>query len=737
MINRETLIEELSPFSDIGETTPKITEKDGKFTIRMARDGRPLKVILDTATGKTQTTFGATPTRNHASFAAMLASEVFANLKRWADIQREFLKQSVVAPKKLIPINGKCDQGKKILEIDQADALIGQTERPPNATEILLIDGPAGIGKTNLIEQLALMRAERYKTSPCAVILHVKSRGRVLSNIQDLMAFSLQTLRSNITYDQIPILARYGLVIIAIDGFDELGDPNGYELAWAQLGELVSYVRGAGTIILSGRDTFVGRARLIKDVHAIRDQIDVVTALTLDVPTANQAKEWLKGHQWTDATFKLPAISVLIEDDSFALRPVFLRLLGENIKPKLIRDKNENYLTAMLVTHMIEREAKLFGKAVDSKLSPEQLHSYVLNFLYEAARDMADSQTESLDENTLSWIAETALGDGYPDEIVGLIKNRSNVIAFLVPDERPGYRKFINSQLMNFFLAHVTIDAIGRGDVPKFVRRNLIGSEFLSVFIDVVAEEMTTSPSKITQFLLSATRFAQLHTYVDRGIRNVGALLFSALPYFPSDQSNLISGYQVDEAVLRGTSVAVQINEVMINQVDCRGADLTALSFSESNIINVIGDDSSRFSSSFPLPKFITDGSGRQLSDPVEIMKWLDVRGRNAEETSAGSIVPHVLQKHPIYKLLGRVCRLRQYWLRAEDDVVGMKIFQDENWAILLPVLRKYGFLREESRQASGRPSAFVHVKQRERILSESKNDADLASFFKELAAQV
>ncbi len=736
-MNREKLIEELSPFSDIGEPAPKVVEKEGKFTLRMIRDARPLRVIMDSQTGKVQTTWGTAASRNHASVSAMLASDIFANLKRWADAQHELLKRDLVSQKKLIPINGITHDLHPIRTVDDADMLLGTSSRAENATEILLIDGPAGIGKTNLIEQLALLRAAGYKASPRPLILHVKSRGRVLSNIQDLMAFSLQTIRSNITYDQIPILVRYGLIVVAIDGFDELGDPNGYELAWGQLGELVNFIRGEGTIILSGRDTFMGRSRLIKDVHAIKKDIDIVTGLTLDVPTPNQARAWLKGHQWTDQNFELASISVLFEEGSFALRPVFLKLLAENIKPKQLREKPENYLTSMLVRHMVEREAKLFGRAVESQLDKNAIEKFVFEFMCEAARDMADSQTESLDANSLAWIAETALGDGYAAEIVGLIKNRAGVIAFLIPDERQGYKKFINSQLMNFFLSCVTINALRNGDVPKYLRRNLLGSEFLSTFIDVAAEEASTADSKLPEFWDNAVRFSQRHTYVDRGVRNIGALLFSTLPYLPADGMNIISDFQIDEVVMRGTSLPAKITDVMISQADFREADLSALNFEAVNIVSLIGDDASRFPSSFPSPKFITDSSGRQISDNLDIESWLDARGRKQDESIAQGLATVALRKHPIYKLLGRVLRGRQYWLRAEDDLLGTKIFQDPNWGTLKDVLNDHGFLREEIRQASGRPSAFVHIRQRERILSENREDEDLVKFFKDLGTKI
>ena len=86
---------------------------------------------------------------------------------------------------------------------------------------------------------MALKRSFEYKQRRDPLILHVQSRGKVLSNLQDLMAFSLQTLRLRITYDQAPILVRHGLITLAVDGFDELGDPSGYELAWAQVNDLI------------------------------------------------------------------------------------------------------------------------------------------------------------------------------------------------------------------------------------------------------------------------------------------------------------------------------------------------------------------------------------------------------------------------------------------------------------------------------------------------------------------
>ncbi|MEW5770951.1 MAG: hypothetical protein AB1831_11390 [Pseudomonadota bacterium] len=735
-MDREQLLADFSPFADIGENAPKISERNGKFTVSFTRDGRELKLLIDPISGAVQSTAGKGTTKQHTSIAALLSSDLFANLRRWAEIQRELLAGEI-EPRRMIPINAKTHSDDLIQSIKEVSKLLGSGARPVDATEILLIDGPAGIGKTNLISQLALERAISYKATPTALVLHIKSRGRVLSNLDDLMAFSLQTIRSTVTYDQIPVLVRHGLIVAAIDGFDELGDPNGYDTAWAQLSDLIASIRGKGTLILAGRDTFISRARLLKDVSSLREDVDVVHGLTLLLPSPQQAKEWLRTHNWTDANFLIPSVAVLLEDDSFALRPVFLKLLADRIKPKDIKAEHERFLTPFLLKNIISREATLFGKAVQAVIKRAQIEEFVTNFMLETAREMADMQAEALDGATLSWIAEAALGDGYPSDIVGLIKNRAAVIALLKNDERPGYKAFVHTHIQNYYLARVAIEAISHGDIPKFIRRNILGAEFLSTFIDVVSE-YSSSPSSLTSgFLGRAQNLAQTYPHLDRGARNIGALLLAASQIVRAEDEAYFAGFQVDDAVIRGTAGPVTINEVIINQLDCRQADLSSLVFNDSNITSLIADDASRFSTSIPAPKVLITESGLQVTDPDKIAQWLDERGRSTKPTT-NAVVPDSVKTHHIYALLGRVCRMNRYWLReGDDDVYAERILKDAYWPVLSRVLDENGFLRIETRPASGSSSRFYHIRHAQRLLSERNSDTEVVKFFTELAAAI
>ena len=296
--------------------------------------------------------------------------------------------------------------------------LVAQKRAHEHSVQVMLIDGPAGIGKTRFIEFLAWARANRFLTMQDPLILHVQSRGRVLTYLQDLIAFSLQRLRLTVTFDQIPVLVRHGLVILAIDGFDELADPNGYELAWSQVSELVDQVRGDGTLILAGRETFVGHERIRRSIQALK-QHDEVRALTLQAPSPVIAKQWLQASR----SGILESVEALFEPGSLALRPFFLARLADLPPTVQLGRPQAGVLLASLVDSMIEREAGKFGDAVDTIMNEQQRRDYVRHFLREVARFMADDQTEAIDELMLSWLAEMVAPDELDTETLALLKN--------------------------------------------------------------------------------------------------------------------------------------------------------------------------------------------------------------------------------------------------------------------------------------------------------------------------
>ena len=744
----ERFLDELALFADLGADPPRLTRDGDRFAIRLWRGGEEVELLFGDAAGRiverTIGTLDSGERRTHASYAALLASEKFGNLRRWADAQKAFLESRLKSLDRNL-VNGVFSEDGAPAGLEAVDdALATPERRDAQSVQVLLIDGPAGIGKTKFIEHLALSRAANFKKTGRPLILHVQSRGRVLTFLQDLIAFSLQTLRLGVTYDQAPVLARHGLVAIAIDGFDELGDPNGYDLAWGQVNELVNQVRGGGTLVLAGRETFIGRERLLREVSSLSEARDAVRALSLQPPSPAAAKEWLERHDWSRED--LDRRAELFEDGSYALRPFFLAQLADGETAAAVRNAVTGSPLPSLVDLMTRREASKFGERVENVMSDDERRAFVRAFLREVARNMADDQTEALDDSMISWLVEIAAPDGMSAEVTALLRNRAAVTAFLTLDDRPGHRRFAHSQLLNHFLGEETVDRIGQRELPRYVRRNILGADFLSVFGDLTAHVADSNPEHVRNCFDAASEFARNYLWTDhRGARNLGGLLVAMLPAVADAENLQLEDLHMDEALLQGIAPPARLVRVVMNQFDVRGSDLRKLCFEDAEIVTLIGDRSTRIPASIPVPSIIRnegDGGDRFIRDPEPIGRWLDSHGRRPVdddgETGHAAPVPAALHDHDLVRLLERACRSRAYWIpeRREGDDRGNRFVDEDEWPELLALLKEHDLVRVERKASSGRVSNFLHIVNRRGLLQGLWNESEdpkVRAFYREL----
>lgn len=400
----DAIAADIAVFADIGTEPPTVERVGGDPVVRFVRYGEVTELLVR-QNGSIIETFEE-QTLKHANFKALLASDRFGNLRDWASKQQAYIDGELDAAGSLIELRGLLNGSASGIDVNEVDGLLATTQRD-DSTRVLLIDGPAGIGKTQFIIGLASIRARRYLTDRRPLILHVQSRGRTLSYLYDLIAFSLQRLRLDVTFDQVPILAKHGLITVTIDGFDELADPDGYDLAWSQVNDLIRLLRGAGSLILAGRETFIGRERILKDIASLRDGIDEVHVLTLQPPTKSAALRWLEDQGWS--TEQLDGIEEFLEPSSLALRPFFLKTLSDKEVARKVAETSSTSILSILMDAMVDRETDKFGEAVERDLSKSERGAFLRSYVGEAARDMAENGSSSISDATLSWLVEVAL----------------------------------------------------------------------------------------------------------------------------------------------------------------------------------------------------------------------------------------------------------------------------------------------------------------------------------------
>lgn len=360
-------------------------------------------------------------------------------------------------------------------------------------------------------------------------------------------------------------------------------------------------------------------------------------------------------------------------------------------------------LLTILIDALIEREKEKFGSDFERLVSRDALGAYVRDVCEEVARDMADNQAESLPVDNVRWISEMCLPDGLDESTKKALVNRSEQLPFLTPDQQRHSVKFWHRQFFVYFLAANATRALAKEEVPKYLRRNLLGSEFLEGFPKAflaqgrVVAEMARDVA--LELLPSLNR-------MDRSSGNVAAITMEMLCVYPPRRDALIQHVVIDEVYLLGDVPAIKMDGVTISTLHANQGDLRAMSFRENcHIVALHMDALTRLPADFPIPVWIETAS-------ETIRNADDVRNR------VRGPIPRVDSDEIEFpfdpELLERIRRYRQFWLRNDvenTEPAGRKILEHPDWSGALSWLEAKGLARIEARKASGRPSVFVHFR--------------------------
>lgn len=739
IFSKDQVSEELSRFADPGAGGLVISEEGAVIRFQLKRNGQSVEISISDV-NKPVVLHCDGRRMQFADYKSLLASEWFGNLKSWASRQLDVLESREQPIGSLIePVGELRPSGERVDSFDSVFHSLKQLEDAGPAVCVFLIDGPAGVGKTNLIEQVARKAASDFNLAGSRLVLHVSSRGKVLSNIEDLMAYSLQSLRLQVTFDQVPVLVRHGLVTLAIDGFDELGDPEGYNHAWGQLNDLIEYVKGRGSLILAGRETFIGRDRLLKSVKGLSTGSEVVELYLEETPRA-AAESWLRKQGLGEQSIALLSDGGLLDRGSFALRPFFLAYLAKIIESEVDLDGEvlrQGDILPLVVNGMVDREVRRFDGDISSALGGDEgVRAYLRRLLSEVAREMAGDESESISESMLTWIVDLAVPSGLDAKVVGTLKARVAAVAFLALDDRPGYRRFAHSQFFGYFLSSSVLDSLAEGDVPKWLRRGVVGPDFLSAFVPFLRSALVDAPEVVAKFMSQLTAVSGRVEASAEGVqvkRNVGALRFSTLCVSSAESPVEVSAEEIQHGFAGTGTFFARVKVRYFGALDVRSADFSAVEFLGGGVGTLIVDRGSRIGPNFPsvlsVRSYGADGRAEELFDPLDVSNIVlaigprDESSGDAEESSA-------------LKLLDKLCRSRRYWFRPENDDLFGPFESLEGWAELRAALNAADMIRiDDQRQVSGTKSEWIHIKNTRGILLRDMSDRKVANLLVALGA--
>lgn len=688
---------------------------DGGWTATFVRKGEEVAVRRD-ADGAISTLRGPGQPR-YRHLKGLLVSEAFANLGRLASAQLHVTRKLAEATGELkepLPNAGRIECGGDTAELT-FERVCDRLESPRTGLRVFVVNGAAGVGKSHLIERIVRRRAAPASNrSGAPLLLHVESRGKVLTSLSDRIAGTLSSLRAGFVEEELKPLVRRGAVQVAIDGFDELSDSRGYARAWGALRDFIRDLGGRGTCVLAGRDTML-------DVDTVRKGLgntvsgNSITLLHVEHPLADAVRVWLsKRDQWGGHDEVLERVERQVNEIEYLGRPFFVSQIAD-LGPDLFQQAQGDPV-AELMKRMIEREGpKLTPEA--SGIDPERASRLYRQVLSETALMMMDDETDAIDMEMVGLVVEDVYTDHADAETVKALAQRPGALALLEETRGDrGKRSFPHETVRSYFFAHGVFDQFPEHGAPTGLRRVPLGADDFRIFNRVARRRTADEQGRLRERLLAGLREASSSDYLRA---NIGGLLLALAPLADEGEP---AADRLDLAYLGLSDVwmadplgAQQVSMVHchIHRLDVRGADLRGVRFSNVFVDELIGDPFVRFGESAPKIEWVMSyersGEPRRIDASSGIEEWI-------ERQSACPAPPGPDDPDKKWHLLEKFARIsmRQYAIRGgkgNDDPAARRILGSPHWDDLEKLLKRHDRLEvDDKADAAGPRSKWYHL---------------------------
>ncbi|MEA9562719.1 MULTISPECIES: NACHT domain-containing protein [unclassified Xanthomonas] len=364
--------------------------------------------------------------------------ETYANEREQEEISRlGFPKSTGVRGPTLIRERKDFGVSDNEKEFDLVARIDDSCQNVKPSTSAFFLIGQAGLGKTELMVNAAIERAraiEKKPSSPLPLYLFISSSGRTLSSLEDAVNSAL-TITKVLSSHSAKALCRNGLLVLLVDGFDELLGSSGYENALGSLEPWFNELRGRGVLVASARSSYYltqYRKSLALATHLNVDH----TLLELQAWTKADSKKYLTAMGADESVLRSvkerewPVLSVPFFAKAFA---AWLELQSDSAQaiPSVYEIVIEQYL---------EREAlKLRDPNAGELLSSDELRE----LFSDIAEIMQSTTSREIEQSDLVACAEAVVGTDALDRArPGLTRRLSSLCGLGVAFDASGHSQF-------------------------------------------------------------------------------------------------------------------------------------------------------------------------------------------------------------------------------------------------------------------------------------------------------
>ena len=749
---------DLASFVDPGTTLDVTDESARSFRAAWTMRGQGRDAVFSVSPGRgVSVNFGG----RNLSYSQFITGPDMANLR---DVATMIFRASM--PRLFVATRARSEAGEDALPA--VDLLMRLLDRATeDATRVLMVTGDAGAGKTRVLQELVRRRAEDYLHGKTAkLLLYVNAQGRALARQNEALATELQDLRVDLTYHSVAVLARRGVLVPVIDGFDELLGVSGYDDAFSSLAGFLEQLDGEGQLLVSARSVyyeseFLARSGNVSNLGGLKYVYSAVRVLEWsDDDRAEYLKKWTAQKELSDAASEGLAERVrgaVGRHASMLSKPLFFARTVERLWENPEFTAGDDLLQGLVDEYLArERREKLLGRWSEALLTENQFE----RLMQELAQEMWNQETRELDYRSVQEVAEYFIGsENMSEGTKQVIVERMPALAFLNRAGGVAPRAgiaFEHELFFSYFLAKSVASEIK--SEGKDLRMILSRSAMPEDLAERVAGELLdagehSGVDRLRVLLARLSEAGVSEWYRKTQVReNAGLVTLALLRAYADLEGNedTIADCVVRSVVwpgshLRGVTLRrCSLDDVIVRRTDLTGTRFLRCDMSETVFLEPrVAPGSTRLelrgiASAHVLGVRVPDDdSTRVMYDPEAVAKTLRECGA---PLPPAPLQPGTRVAQDYVVLIDELLRA---YSRANPVCKGDPylrfVFEDPDWGLIERLLVEHGLITRETRATSGNSKEFLRRRFRpEQVMAglTGRTDADpqVRSFWEALA---
>lgn len=665
-------------------------------------------------------------------------------------------------------VNGPADLDSAISSSQKGKALelLDSLCRSPAfaTTRVVFVTADAGFGKTALLREYQRTIAEKFLEGESEYLFwHVDLQGRQLVRLSEALMGDLGDLRVVGLYmASIVTLVRHGLLVLAIDGFDELAAEQGTTEALGALAHLLERLSGGGTVVAASRRSFFNADDYIEGAHLLGSKISPRCEF-----------DHLRLLDWSpvEAVELLDGMGI-VEPDSTYVR--LRQALGQAADPvletpfllsetaKALRDLSltpEAWIEGLggdaggmagMVDAFLQRE--VFEKWKTQEGAPLLSLQQHRQLLAAIAEEMWMSQIERLDLQTIQILAEILF-----DQWELRHESRSSLMemlrmhVFLIPAYEAGdeSRMFPHPEYLRFFEATALYDHLSaavRSQNTRPLARFLSAAQLPDAVARHTSRLVRAHGISAEEAIATLSRVAEIAWKPSNLQVSMGTLIPQLLSGSKHETCTIDINAVYPRMALEGTQLHdVTFRSGQFVRCSISGVVWKSVTFNRCQLIEPVIEDSSLENVRFidcTLAGVVVREGGEETIEyaPVRVLSLLRKVGIRVETLTP---TPSVRDEAPSVDSPGRralmkILRIYRRTTGLSEGIIQLKFGRDHTFITqsVLPLMEEYGLVERDTWEGAGRPQKRWLLRiAREDLLRSDRHGSDLVEFWKRLDA--